>query len=70
VLNEKEVKHSFLDQRTLSEEQIQRIVHQLTEKCRIEGEKRKRFTGRIDRPSRSRRNRSSSHEPAGANIKH
>lgn len=53
VLNEKEVKHAFLNQRKLSEEQIQRIVHQLAEKCRMEGEKASAFALR----ERSRRRR-------------
>lgn len=50
VLNEKEVRHSFSNQRRLSDEQIQRIVHQLTERCRIEGEKTAKAWA--DRPSR------------------
>ena len=39
VLNEKEVRRSFRTERKLTEAQIARIVHQLTEKCRIEAEK-------------------------------
>lgn len=39
VLNEKEVKHSFSSQRKLDEDKIQRIIHQLTEKCRLDGQR-------------------------------
>ena len=57
VLNEKEVKHSFSRQRQLDDEQIQRIVHQLTEKCRIEGEKANEAAKDSKRDRRSRRTR-------------
>lgn len=56
VLNEKEVKHSFQNQRSLTEEQVQRIGYQLTEKCRLDGEK----TVQGFRERRARRARSGS----------
>jgi hypothetical protein len=37
VLNEKEVRYSFPKSRALSPGQIQRVVHQLSEKCRLSG---------------------------------